>query len=203
MSTKMPGTTSYDEMVAARYHTEQRWLYERRIERMTYRDLSDLSALPVAEGGLGYRLSIATISRRIKAARKELAELEAESRDEYRARELEGMDKRERALYKLLDRVDREATIIVARSLGYTTIDELAAHSPAAVVLRDERIVLGAMQQIERVAAERRKLLGLDAPVEAKLDVTHHDAVNDELSKMLAEAGITPEKTGTHHDATT
>lgn len=57
---------------------------------------------------------------------------------------------------------------------------------------REEKVILAALAGLERVGAERRKLLGLDAPSQLVVDITNHDAITDELNEMLARAGRKP-----------
>ena len=71
----------------------------------------------------------------------------------------------------MLEAVDRDASSPVAAALGWT-VDELIARRPALVVMRDDRVKLGALAQIQRVGESRRKLFGLDAPVEVGVTLT-------------------------------
>lgn len=55
------------EVVAAKVAIEEEWAYDRRIERLSWRQMRDRSALPVERGGLGYPLGIATLQARAGA----------------------------------------------------------------------------------------------------------------------------------------
>lgn len=181
------------ELVAAEVLEEERWAYERRVhDRMTFRDMSELTARPKSEGGLGRLLSAATLTRRARDFRTWYVKLEEETREELRSREVEGMDVRQRAHMTMVSRIDRDATMLEARKLmgRSMTIEDILTECPEVVVLRDERIILAALQGIERVASERRRLLGLDAPVEFNANVSVHDAATEDLAAALAEAGI-------------
>lgn len=185
--------TPRSELVAGEVLQEERWAYERRVhDRMTFRDMSELSVLPQSEGGLGRILSPATLTRRVKDFRLWYVKLEEETREELRSREVEGMDVRQRAHMTMVSRIDRDATMLAARQLmgRNMPIDDILEECPEVVVLRDERIILAALQGIERVAEQRRRLLGLDAPVEVNANVSVHDAATEDLAKALAEAGI-------------
>lgn len=47
-------------------------------------------------------------------------------------------------------------------------------------------------RRLEAAQAREAKLHGLDAPTEAKVEVTHRDAVIDELNAALAAADLEP-----------
>lgn len=177
------------ELVNPRVEYEARWCYERRLERMTMRDIADLTGRPRDEGGLGYALSFPTVSRRVRWYHALLLESESESRDEARGREVELLDKTTRAAADLVDPVDRAATAkrrAVVASMGGDPDD------PGNVVLRDDAVRLRALKLLTEVSESRRKLLGLDAPTEHHIDVTVTDAATAELNAMLAEAGLDP-----------
>lgn len=181
------------ELVAGEVLEEERWAYERRVhERMTFRDMAELVARPKEEGGLGRAVSMTGLTRRVADFRKWYVQLETETREELRGREVEGMDVRQRAHMTMVSRIDRDATMLGARILmgRNMTIEDILEECPEVVVLRDERIILAALQGIERVAQERRRLLGLDAPVEVNANVSVHDAATEDLAAALAEAGI-------------
>lgn len=184
------------ELVHPRIEREARWCYERRLERMTVRDMSDLAARPVEQGGLGYPLSPATVSRRVRHYHAAMLELESETRDEARGRELELLDKTTRAAADLVDAVDQAATAKARaraeylRSIGSDMAPD--PRDPGLVVLREDAVRLRALKLLAEVSESRRKLMGLDAPTEHKIDVTVTDAATAELNAMLAEAGLEP-----------
>lgn len=181
------------EVVDPRVEREARWCYERRLDRMTVRDIADISA---AE--LGYPLSHSTVARRIRHYHATMLELEGETRDEARARELELLDKAARTVASLADPIDHVATAKARAVAEYALKTQGAEYkgpmpdSPMLVVLTDPVVRLRAMQELVRQSESRRKLLGTDAPTEHKVDVTVTDAATAELNAMLAEAGLDP-----------
>jgi hypothetical protein len=184
-------TTAPHELVDIAIAQEERWAYERRVERLTYRAMSDLSGEPLTAGGLGRTVSTATLVRRANAYRKSLILDERETRDEHRGRELEALDRQERALYTFLDPVDQAASAAVARQLDMS-LDDLARIKPALLVPREDKVRIAALAQLRAVSESRRKLLGLDAPTESSLTVTTVDATDKALADLAAQLGKTP-----------
>lgn len=177
------------ELTTAAIIAEQRWAYERRVERMTYRAMRDLVVLPVEQGGLGRDVSEATLMRRANDYLKLSTELETETRTVARGRELEALDRQERAIYPMLDIVDRPATMLKAAQLG------LDPASPDAIVLRDDKTILVALAQLRATSESRRKLLGLDAPLEVGVTVTTAtDKALADLAAQLGKPAPTPER---------
>lgn len=173
---------------------EQRWVYERRVERRGYEQIRELAVRPASEGGLGRDLTHSMLKTRFRDYVARMREVEAETIDEHRGRELANLDEQERALKARASRVDVEATLLRARvaSGRSMTYDEVVAELPEAIVLRDERVVVAAAAGLLRIGESRRKLLGLDAPAEAHVEVTHRDATIDELNDALARLGESP-----------
>ena len=180
------------EVVDPRIEREARWCYERRLERMTVRDIADLTGRHPDDGGLGWPLSHATVARRIKHYHATMLELEGETRDEARSRELELLDKAARTVVDLASPIDVAAT---ARARAIAAHHGGDPNDPALVVLRDDAVRLRALAELRAQGESRRKLLGLDAPAETKIDVTITDAATAELNAMLAEAGLPPVET--------
>lgn len=184
------------EVVSPRIEREARWCYERRLERMTMRDIAELAAKHPDDGGLGHPISAQTVHRRVKHYHAQMLELESESRDEARGREIELLDKTTRAAADLVDPVDRAATArLRAMAEHQRKVDPEHApdpNSPALVVLREDKVRLRALGLLVQVSNERRKLLGLDSPVEHNVNVTVTDAATAELNAMLAEVGLPP-----------
>lgn len=184
------------ELVNPRIEREARWCYERRLDRMTMRDIAELSGLHPDDGGLGTPLSHATVARRVKLYHGMMLEVEAETRDEARGRELEVLDKAARSAADLVDPVDRAATAkLRARAEYLRKFDPEHApdpNDPGLVVLREDVVRLRALKLLAELSESRRKLLGLDAPTEHKVDVTLTDAATAELNAMLAEVGLDP-----------
>lgn len=177
------------EVVDPRIEREARWCYERRLERMTMRDIAALSGRHPDEGGIGTPLSFPTVSRRVRHYHAMMLEVESETRDEARGREVEVLDRAARDAADLIGPIDRAAT---AKRQALVKREGGDPHDPALVVLRDEAVRLRALKLLVEVGAERRKLLGLDAPTETHIDLTITDAATAELNAMLAEAGLDP-----------
>lgn len=180
------------EVVDPRIEREARWCYERRIDRLSVRAIADLSGKHPDEGGLGNPLSHATVARRIRHYHATMIELEGETRDEARSRELELLDLAGRTVADLADPIDRAAT---ARARAIAQHHGGDPNNPALIVLRDDAVRLRAISEVRAQSESRRKLLGLDAPAETKIDVTITDAATAELNAMLAEAGLPPVET--------
>lgn len=182
----------FHEVADAATLIEQRWAYERRLERRSISDMVELAKLPPEHGGLGKTLGATTMSRRARDYLETMREVEDETREDYRHRELVNLDTQQRALAQATGRVDIEASVLRARLLTgrVLTVDELWRDHPEAIVLRDEKVVLNALAGMVRIAESRRKLLGLDAPTAVAIDVTVTDAATAELNVMLAEAGL-------------
>lgn len=195
----MPGFDEVTDVAALR---EQRWVYERRVERMSYAEIRDLAALPASEGGIGRDLAASTLKQRFRDYVAAMREVETESIDEHRGRELANLDSQERSLKAQTGRVDVEATLLRARvSTGRSmTYDEVVTDAPEAIVLRDERVVVAAAAGLLRVGEARRKLLGLDAPVQTHLEVTHREATLDSLNDARAALGIVTPLKGRKRD---
>lgn len=186
-------TTPMPEIITMRELQEQRWAYERRhLDRLRYDAMSKRATLPIEQGGLGYPITDKLLAKRVRDYLAFTAEAEHETRDEHRTRELAGMDARQQAHMEMVGRVDVEASIVAA--LRYNgqpmTIDEIFREAPECIVVRDEKIILAAFAAIERIASERRKLLGLDAPIEAHVVVT--TAADQQLADLAAQLDLTP-----------
>lgn len=188
-----PKGTMPHELADVAIMQEERWAYERRIDRLTYRAMADLARQGPEDGGLGRELSTATLVRRANAYRKSLMLEESETRDEHRARELESLDRQERALYAFLDPIDRAESHKVAAALGMT-VDELIARKPMHVIMRADKLRIAAISQLRGVSESRRRLLGLDAPTESSVTVTTVDATDAALADLAAQLGKTPER---------
>lgn len=148
----------FSDVEDVRLQREQLWAYERHLEHLSYRQMRACCILPVDAGGLGYDLSEHALAGLVRGYLDRMKPtLEAE-RDAHLARELAD-----------LDALQRLAAAAMRRAEDAGGYDERAA------------------AQYLRIGAERRKLLGLDAPIAATVEVTHHDGVAEELAAMLAE----------------
>lgn len=187
---KRPKFSDVDDV---RLQREQAWAYERHLEHLSYRAMRARCILPPSEGGLGYDLSEHALSGLVRGYIDRMRETLTEQRDAYVARELADLDEQQRALTAVLARnIDTAETTKIAAALGYGSALELLNEQPALAVPLPAGDLVRILAALRAVGESRRKLLGLDAPVEAKVDVTHRDGVTEELSRMLAEAGIDP-----------
>lgn len=164
------------ELLAVRTLTEQRWAYDRRMEHLSYRGMRQLvsQAPPV---GLGYDLSEHTLKALVTGYLARMREVHEVDLDEHRERELEDLD----IAQQRLDAIAGLAAKSLARAAELHAYD---VHAGKAVI---------AATNARRAAGEsRRRLLGLDAPQQTKVDVVHHDGVTEELNAMLARLGEKP-----------
>ena len=168
----MPPKVTTSELIAVRVLREQRWAYEARLAHLSYREMRGRVNRPESEGGLGYDLSEHALKALVKGYRDRMAEVEAVNLDEHRERELHDIDLAQRRL----DAVAEIAAKHIARA------DEIGG-----LDVHGAKLVIGATRERRAHGESRRRLLGLDAPQSATLDVTVHDAVSEELNAMLAQ----------------
>lgn len=189
-----------DSLIEQRVQHERDWAYALWLDRLTFRQIRRVANMAPSEGGLGYDLGEQAIKGLVLAARESIGDVTM-SRDERIERQAAEIDARARTA-----RLEFEALANKAQSLD-TAIAELRESNaryddPLTYVNRLAKLV----DQRGRVAAEleradlrldraqvaERKLFGLDAPSEAKLEITTRDAVTDELNEMLERAGHKP-----------
>ena len=165
-----------DELLALRTLNEQRWAYDRRMEHLSYRSMRQLvgQAPPV---GLGYDLSEHALKGLVNGYRDRMSEVHAIDLDEHRERELEDLDLAQR-------RAEGIVQLAAAALKRAAELEALDVHAAKAL--------LDANRQLIGAGESRRKLLGLDAPTQAKVEVVHHDGVVEELNAMLARLGESP-----------
>lgn len=193
------GRPKREALIAVRVQREEAWAYARHLEHMSYRAMRAAALADPADGGLGYDLSEHMLKTRVTGYLERMRDTLTDEREAYIARELNDLDAQHRALMRLLvDGVDLKATTMLAAGRGYDSAAELVKAEPGLAVPLDVATTTLLLRELRAVGAERRKLLGLDAPIAAKLDVTHRDAVADELAAMLDEVErarpATPEK---------
>jgi hypothetical protein len=177
----------YPELVSVASLREQEWCYELRRAHFSPREIA---ARSFAE--LGTALSPAQVRARIDSyVREHRAALEA-NRDELIAAELEDLDQQFRTAARLATPIDAVATALKSHiETGHAMQpDEAMRDAPETVVARDEKTILSALTTMRQIGERRAKLLGLDAPTRAAVDVTVQDAASAELERMLAEAGV-------------
>lgn len=151
------------ELVAVRVLREQEWAFARRLEHKSYHQMRELASRPESAGGLGRDVSEHTLRKLVEAYRDRMAEVEVVNLAEHRERELHDLD--------------------LAQQL---------CRAAMAKAAEDGRIDVSATALFAKLGESRRKLLGLDMPVESRVEVVHHDAVAEELNAMLARAGRGP-----------
>lgn len=187
----------YAELTSVKLERERAWAYERHLEHLPYREMRRLAIEPPERGGLGYDLSEHALAGLVRGYIDTMRETLSESREAHVARELADLDAQQRALTAVLARnVDMAATATVAAALGYDSALALLKAQPDAAVPLPASDLVRLLSALRAVGESRRKLLGLDAPIEAKVDVTHRDGVAEELAKILEDAAAskTPEK---------
>mgnify|MGYP001097938754 CR=1 FL=1 len=150
------------DIIAARVEREEQWAYDRRNERLSLRQIRELSARLPEEGGLGYPLSEQVLRQRIDAYFTRIRTSLQTGVDERRARQEAEIDE----LIRLA-----VADIRDARAAGDV---KASAEAEARLLKYQER---------------EAKIFGTDAPQRIEADVTRRDAVVDELDAMLARIG--------------
>ncbi|WP_298944183.1 hypothetical protein [uncultured Microbacterium sp.] len=156
------------EVVAAKVAIEEEWAYDRRVERLSWRQMRDRSALPVEQGGLGYLLGIATLQARADAYFAQIRGTLRVGVDERRARQ-EGE----------IDELIRLAIgdIKVARAAG------------------DVKASADAELRLLRYQEREAKIFGTDSPQRIEAEVTNRDAVLEDLNAALVSLGREPVET--------
>lgn len=154
------------------------WLYGQRIRRANLDEIAAMATRPAIrddlgryslDGGLGRTMNRSTVARRIQGVTAEhVADL---GRDIEAQRILE------------LDSLDRQAARLDDLVQRYALVDGM-------LTARDAKGRLDAELALLRISESRRKLLGIDSPVQVVLEatVTHHDGVAIELGKLLDQA---------------
>jgi len=176
------------DLVAAAAHHEREWCYELWLARSSFSQIRIQANRPAELGGLGYDLSLNAVKGLVLAAREARGDL-GMSRVERIERQAAEIDERARAA-----RYDFGAAYTRAAALD-RAIDGFEVYdADTATALRGmlaERAALGADveradRRLDVAQAREAKLHGLDAPTEARLEVTTRDAVTEELNAMLA-----------------
>lgn len=185
------------DLIEARVLREREWAHAAWLSRLSWGAMRRLANLPEVEGGLGYDLSEQALKGLVLAARNDRGDM-AMGRDERIERQAAEVDERARSA-----RHDFAAAYSKAAALDRAIADFEVYDMDTAAALRaliQERTALAydlerADRRLDSIHAREAKLFGLDAPTEAKLEVTSRDAVADELNAMLERAG---RKTVTH-----
>jgi hypothetical protein len=160
-----------DAVILARVLREREWCYAGWLAHKTWTQLRVEAARPESEGGLGYDLSIQAIKGLVEAARADRGDLHLD-RDAHIERELHD-----------LELLQQEAMRAVIEQRNSPPVDAQGNLKLFAI---------DAAKFYAELGEKRRKLLGLDAATKIEAEVTHRDAVTEELNAMLARAGREP-----------
>lgn len=152
-------------VVAAKVATEEEWAYDRRSERLSWRQMRDLAPLPVERGGLGYPLGIMTLKTRADAYFEQIRSTLRVGVEERRSRQEAEIDE----LIRLA-----VGDIKTARQAGDV---KASAEAEARLVRYQER---------------EAKIFGTDAAQRIEAEITTKDGVLDELNASLVALGLDP-----------
>lgn len=153
------------EVVAAKVAIEEEWAYDRRVERLSWRQMRDLSALPVERGGLGYLLGIGTLQARADAYFSQIRGTLRVGVDERRARQ------------------EGEIDELIRLAIG----DIKAARAAG-----DVRASADAELRLLRYQEREAKIFGTDSPQRVEAEVTTRDGVLEDLNAALVSLGREP-----------
>lgn len=194
----MTPTSSSSELIELRVQRERAWCYARWLERRGFTQIRQLANLPESEGGLGYDLSESAVKALVLQAREAAGDLSM-GKDERRERQAHEVDERARAARNDMAQAYRRADALDAAIASWHSDDYESmadARSALARLVAQREGVDAAIERADRrldlAATKEARLFGLDAPTEAKVDVTTHDGVTAELNAMLARAGRKP-----------
>lgn len=183
-------------LIAARVMHERAWAYNAWMARYGYSAMRRLANLPESEGGLGYDLSESALKGLVEAAKADRGDLTM-SREQRIERQSAEVDERARAARHDFGAAYSRLATLDAAIAGFEVYD-----LDTALALRDmvgqrnaiARELEAADRRLDTIHAREAKLHGLDAPSEARLEVTTRDAVFDELNAALEAAGLDPVK---------
>lgn len=187
----MSRKTDKSEILAARTVRERAWAYDAWMSRLSWGAIRRLANLPEDEGGLGYDLSESACKSLVEQAKTDRGDLTM-SRDERIERQAAEVDERARAARHDFTAAYTRMAKLDAAIAGFEVYDKDTASALAALVVERSGIAYDlerADRRLDNIHGREAKLFGLDAPVEAKLEVTSKDAVGEELNAMLARAG--------------
>lgn len=159
--------TSYGELAELGRHELDSWMYTQRLRGYTVDQIAKLAALPLANGGVNVSVSGATVWRRVREELNRRVKLSDGKRDQLRAIELDRLD----------------GLMVAAMDMAGRNLE---ADEWGTVAPRAEKARLEAMAMVLRIGESRRKLLGLDAPLLAEVEVTTVDAT-DAAVMLLVE----------------
>ena len=195
-----PKASSNTDLIAAQTMREREWCHARWLERMSFSAIRRAANLPESEGGLGYDLSEQAVKGLVLAARADRGDMTM-GRDERIERQAAEVDERARAARNDFAAAYRKAAAIddaieALRESDERILDPMGyANAMSRLVAKRDQHAADlerADKRLDAVHAREARLFGLDAPTEAKLEVTTRDAVADELNAMLERAGRKP-----------
>lgn len=157
-------TSPRAELIEARVVAEQAWMHARWMERLSFRQIAAAAALPVEQGGLGITVSPAGCKAMVHAYREAQGDLTM-SREDRRERQSDELDE-------------------LARAIRRNLADFAADHGGA--------VNLKLVEALLAVGKREADLHGLAAPTEIKAEITHRDAILDELNAELVALGEQP-----------
>lgn len=186
-----PDATS---IIPARVAHERAWALEAWTARLSWSAMRRLANLPERDGGLGYDLSESALKGLVLKAREDRGDVSM-GRDERRERQSVEVDLRARAARSDLDAAYARAAVLDRAINGFEVYDTDSAAALRNLIIERAGIAADierADKRLDIAQAREAKLHGLDAPAELAVDVTHHDAVAEELNAMLERAGRKP-----------
>ncbi len=197
--TPKPSKKTAAPLIPPRILAERSWAYGLWLQRVSWDDMRRAANLPTDQGGLGYDLSLSALKGLVEGAKADRGDLTLKREDRLERQTFETDERARAAIHDLMSARNTSAKLDAAIARfqveGIHDLAELAALGTLADQRSKMAREIEAAERRLEVAQEREaKLHGLNAPVEAKLDVTHHKDVADELNAMLGRAGTpTPE----------
>lgn len=152
-------------VVAAKVAVEEEWAYDRRTERLSWRQMRDLASLPIERGGLGYPLGIGTLKVRADAYFDQMRNTMRFGVEERRSRQ------------------EGEIDELIRLAIGDIKAARLAG---------DVRASAEAETRLLRYQEREAKIFGTDAPQRVEAEVTTRDGILDELNASLVALGMDP-----------
>lgn len=156
------GAPTAAELIVLRVQAEQEWSYLRRMERLSYRAIAALAARPTSEGGLDHAMSPQAVSSLVQGYYTRMSDVQQETLEQHRDRELEELD-------------------ATTRAIGIQLAEDRA---------NGIRLDPALVRELRMTGERRAKVLGLDAV--AGLEVQVAEGNLDQLNAALIELGREP-----------
>lgn len=179
-------------LIEQRVMHERAWAYSAWMARYGYAAMRRLANLPPDEGGLGYDLSESALKGLVDQAKADRGDLTM-SREQRIERQSAEVDERARAARHDFAAAYQRLATLDAAIAGFEVYDLETAMALRSMVTERNGIAADlerADRRLDTIHAREAKLHGLDAPTEARLEVTTRDAVIDELNAALEAAGL-------------